>query len=238
MSQTNDAPSVLMVHRGVMIHQSSDLRARDMTRASSAPGGRWVVHANLLAKVGLLAMIMLVVIDPAWGNLEGKGSTARAFGYPLVALVVPVWWWARGRRHPYPWLADLMVTVPGFSDVLGNRLDLYDQVVWFDDWMHFMNTGLLCGAFLLLTYRGSQTPGHLLARSVSFGLTVSLLWEVGEYWAFITRSSELRTAYGDTLFDLCLGWLGAVTAAGMVILALRWSPSRYVSHTTAGETRS
>ena len=38
-----------------------------------------------------------------------------------------------------------------FSDFLGNRLNLYDTVVWFDDFMHFANTGLLTAAFLLLT---------------------------------------------------------------------------------------
>ena len=131
--------------------------------------------------------------------------------------------WRAAGLQPYPWAADLLVTVPCFSDILGNRLDLYDQIVWFDDWVHFMNTGLLSAAFLLLTRRSSETPGAILARSVAFGLSVSLLWEIGEYAAFITTSSEMPTAYADTLMDLSLGWLGAVTAAVAVIVARKRS---------------
>ena len=76
----------------------------------------------------------------------------RAVGYPLVVLhgalrVVDVW----RERMSFPWLPDLLVTITCFTDILGNRMDLYDTVVWFDDWMHFMNTGLLAAAFILLT---------------------------------------------------------------------------------------
>ncbi|MGA8851830.1 MAG: hypothetical protein WB508_08930 [Aeromicrobium sp.] len=191
------------------------------------PTTTWLVaQANIAAKTALLIMLVLVLVDPSWGNLEGKAPGPRALTYPMLAFILPVWWLARGRLQPYPWVADLLVTVPCFSDVLGNRLDLYDQIVWFDDWVHFMNTGLLSAAFLLLTRRSSETPGAILARSVAFGLSVSLLWEIGEYAAFITTSSEMPTAYADTLMDLSLGWLGAVTAAVAVIVARRQASLR------------
>ena len=49
-------------------------------------------------------------------------------------------------------------------------------------------------------------------------------WEIAEYFAFISKSSERRSAYTDTLGDLALGTLGAVVAA----LAIRglWSRGR------------
>ena len=206
-------------HTGAMVPPATavtDLDARQRRDSSSS----WLVaQADVAAKVALLIMLVLVLVDPTWGNLEGKAPGPRALTYPMLAFVLPVWWLARGRLQPYPWAADLLVTVPCFSDILGNRLDLYDQIVWFDDWVHFMNTGLLSAAFLLLTRRSSETPGAILARSVAFGLSVSLLWEIGEYAAFITTSSEMPTAYADTLMDLSLGWLGAVTAAVAVIVA-------------------
>ena len=40
------------------------------------------------------------------------------------------------RPDLVPWLPDLLITITCFTDILGNRMDLYDTVVWFDDWMH------------------------------------------------------------------------------------------------------
>lgn len=183
-----------------------------------------VVAADLAAKAALLVMIVLVLLDPTWGNLEGKAPVGRAVTYPMLALVLPVWWVLRGSGRPFPWLPDLMVTLCGFTDVLGNRLDLYDQVVWFDDWVHFMNTGLISGAVLMLSRRDVATSWGVVARAVAVGMTVALAWELWEFWSFITRSDEMPTAYTDTLGDLVLGWLGALTAAGVFIVVRRAAP--------------
>ena len=39
-----------------------------------------------------------------------------------------------------------------------------------------------------------------------------MVWELGEYVAFVRHSPELQTAYTDTLGDLTLGTLGALLA--------------------------
>jgi hypothetical protein len=113
------------------------VRNGETGRLVQSPG---VAVLDLLSKVVLLSFLFLVVIDPEWGNLAGKAPTARALTYPLLAFAIPVWWAVRRSDAPYPWLPDLLLTLTGFSDILGNRLDLYDRVVWFDDWMHFANT--------------------------------------------------------------------------------------------------
>jgi hypothetical protein len=41
----------------------------------------------------------------------------------------------------------------------------------------------------------------------------AILWEIAEYLTFIHDSSELATAYTDTLGDLALGLTGSVVAA-------------------------
>lgn len=189
-------------------------------------GVRLAAGADLAAKAVLLVMVLLVLADPAWGNLEGKAPLERAVTYPMLALALPAWWLVRGRGRPFPWAADLMVTIPGFSDLLGNRLDFFDRVVWFDDWTHFINAALLSAAVLMLTRRGDETRGELFARSVAFGMSVSLAWELWELGAFITRSPEMPTAYVDTLGDLSLGWLGSAVAA--IVLGALWRvrPSR------------
>jgi hypothetical protein len=175
---------------------------------------------DVAAKAALLVFLALVLVDPYWGNLEGKAPVARAVTYPLLAFSVPVLWWRFGRdRVPYPWGADLLVTLSCFSDILGNRLDLYDSVVWFDDWMHFMNAALLSAAVVLLTLDRRATLTEVLERALAFGLTASLLWEVFEYVSFLNRSIERPMAYSDTLLDLTLGWFGALLA-GLVVHAL------------------
>lgn len=176
----------------------------------------WVAALDVLAKVLLVLAVARVAVDPSWGNLEGKSPTTRAITYPMLALVVPLGhlWLRPGRR--YPWVADLLVTIPAFSDILGNRLDLFDRVVWFDDLMHFVATGALSGAVVLLTGSAGLPVRRRLEIALSAGMTLALLWEVWEYLAFVTRSSEVGTAYADTVGDLTLGWAGAVVAALLV----------------------
>ncbi|WP_020390130.1 hypothetical protein [Kribbella catacumbae] len=47
-----------------------------------------------------------------------------------------------------------------------------------------------------------------------------MIWEAGEYVAFIRHSTELQTAYTDTLGDLALGTLGALLA-GLIVFRVR-----------------
>lgn len=193
------------------------------------PAPAWVVVADVIAKVLLLLAVSRVALDPGWGNLEGKAPVTRAVTYPMLALLVPLLHAARvlrsrgpaagadgGRDRPYPWGADLLVTVLAFSDLLGNRLDLYDRVVWFDDAIHLANTAALSAGVLLLSGVAAAPLLQRLGVSVAAGVTLSLAWELWEFSAFVTRSAESGTAYADTLGDLALGWVGAVLAAGLV----------------------
>jgi len=176
---------------------------------------------DVAVKLLLLLSVMRVLVDPGWANLEGKAPMARAFMYPLSAMAVPVFWGVRSRVSAFPWLADLLVTLTCFTDILGNRLGLYDSVVWFDDWMHVMNTALVSAAFVLLTVRESAAFTEIVEAAVSLGLTASLGWELFEYATFLTRSTEWTSAYSDTIGDLVLGWLGSVLAALVVAAAWR-----------------
>ncbi|GAA1476904.1 hypothetical protein GCM10009623_13500 [Nocardioides aestuarii] len=173
--------------------------------------------ANIAAKSALVLLLVLALLLPDAAHLRGKGAGARAVVYPLLAFGIPLVWWVWWRdRVSFPWLPDLMVTLTCFSDILGNRMDLYDTIVWFDDWMHFMNTGLLAAAFVLLTLPRTAPMSRVLERSLALGATGAIVWEVGEYFAFLAESSERRFAYGDTLGDLGLGVLGSVVAAVVV----------------------
>jgi hypothetical protein len=180
-----------------------------------------VAVLDVLGKAVLLVFLVVVLLDPAWGNLEGKAPTARALTYPLLAFAVPLWWQVRRPSGDYPWLADLLLTLAAFSDILGNRLDLYDQVVWFDDVMHVAVVTWIAAALVLLTMTRTTSAVAVLERSVALGMTAALAWELFELVAFVTRSAELPSAYADTLGDLLAGWCGSILAALLVHHAWR-----------------
>jgi hypothetical protein len=178
---------------------------------------RWWAAADLVAKAALAIFLVLAVLDPDWGNMAGKAPVARAVTYPLWSLTVPVvWLLTGGRRQAFPWVPDTLVTITCFTDVLGNRLDLYDRLLWFDDGVHLVNVALLSAALLLLTTHDQTSTICLLERSIAFGTSAALTWELYEFVTFVTRSPERTTAHADTLGDLALGWLGAVVAAAAV----------------------
>ncbi|GAA4425132.1 hypothetical protein GCM10023169_22470 [Georgenia halophila] len=186
-----------------------------MMAGRTAPSG--LAWADLTAKALFFVLTAAVLIDPGASNLEGKAPELRVVAYPLLAVTVPVIWWVWWRhRAPFPWLVDLLVTLVCFTDLLGNRANLYDTVVWFDDWMHFANTGLLAAALVLLTMDRETRRIRAVERAVAFAAPASIGWEIGEYFAFVHGSPERTVAYTDTLGDLALGTLGAATAAVLV----------------------
>jgi len=173
--------------------------------------------ASISAKAALVFLLVLAMLYPDSSHMRDKAAGLRAVGYPLLSFTFPALWWLFWRdRVSFPWLADLMVTLTCFTDVLGNRMDLYDTVVWFDDLMHFMNTGLLVAAVLILTMHQRSGLASMVERALAFGATAAISWEILEYFAFISGSSERHFAYADTLGDLGLGTCGALAAAIVV----------------------
>ncbi|HEY9565469.1 MAG TPA: hypothetical protein VIR30_17010 [Nocardioides sp.] len=180
---------------------------------------------DITAKVIMLLMLFMTLMNPEIGNMADKGAEARAIGYPLASFAIPAIWYLFWRdRASFPWLADLFVTITCFTDILGNRMDLYDTIVWFDDWMHLMNTGLLTAAVILLTMPRTSSLGATIERALAFGVSAAVFWEFAEYFAFLSKSTERVSAYPDTLGDLALGSFGAILAA-LIVHAL-WQAGR------------
>jgi len=61
---------------------------------------------------------------------------------------------------------------------------------------------------------------ELFGLVVGFGGVTAILWEIGEYFAFIRNSSELATAYTDTLGDMALGLSGSTLTATIAVVVL------------------
>jgi len=195
--------------------------------ATTVPTARvnWVRYAALGAKILLFSLLLSALIWPDLSGIKGKASTARLVVYPLGAMVLPLWWWAYGRARSklhtsFPWHADLLMTLPWLIDLIGNRLDLFDTVTWWDDAMHFILWGLLTAGVLIAFAPPTLSRGLTAFVALGFGATAAVVWEIGEYFAFIRSSNELQTAYTDTLGDLGLGTLGALLA-GLILYQVR-----------------
>ena len=183
----------------------------------------WIRYGALAAKVVLFALLLTALIWPDLSGIKGKASTARLVVYPIGGLVLVGWWWAYGRTRSklhsrYPWLADLLLTLPWSIDLLGNRLNLFDTVSWWDDAMHFVLWGFLTAGVLLAFAPRNLSRALTVFTALGFGATAAVVWELGEYVTFVRNSPELQTAYTDTLGDLALGTLGALVA-GLVVSA-------------------
>ncbi|MGH2488877.1 MAG: hypothetical protein ACRDFR_04605, partial [Candidatus Limnocylindria bacterium] len=129
--------------------------------------------------------------------------------YGLAQLIVPGIWFFRFRRHRYPYVIDILITLPFVIDVAGNALDLYDTVEWWDDANHFVNWALLTGGVALaLAYLplGRLNPFGL---SLGFAAVSAIAWELAEYITFIRDSPELPRPTPIRWVTLCWApWAG------------------------------
>lgn len=183
---------------------------------------------DLLAKLALVVLLLVALAHPDLSNLKAKGAGLRLVVYPLGALAVPIWWWLRGRRRAgraFPWGADLLVTLPWLSDLLGNRLDFFDTVTWWDDASHFAHWLLLTAGVLLAWHPPRRTgAGVVVMVGLGFGTTAAVVWELGEYAAFLRTLPTYALVYPDTLGDLTLGTSGSLLAGLLVALGRRSRP--------------
>lgn len=176
------------------------------------------------AAVVIFVLTLIQLAVGAFAGLdqfEGKGFGYRLLAYPLLMLIVPaIWWWRTRERTPLdqlPWGAFALIMSPFLVDVSGNTVDLYDSVDWWDNANHFFNWMLLlwgCGLLLRLIWSGPAWG--LILTITGLGAILAVGWELGEWYTFIRRGTELDGAYEDTLSDELLGTLGALIAALIV----------------------
>ena len=178
----------------------------------------------------VLGLTVVQLVVGTFGGLEqfeGKGFGYRLAVYPVLMLLLPVVWWSRtSDRSDLPWGAFALVMAPFLIDVTGNTLNLYDSIDAWDNVNHFANWLLLLWGCGLLLARADVRPRWLLVVGITgLGAILAIGWELGEWYTFIRRGTELDGAYEDTLSDELLGTLGAFVAAVIVDRTTRRSPT-------------
>jgi hypothetical protein len=177
---------------------------------------------NFAAKLLLVALLVYAMTNLELDRFAGKAMTARAFLYPVSIVVIPIGWALRGRKPPYPHLADLLLVLPFLVDVGGNALDLYNTVVWFDDAAHAVTWMFLVLAVGSLILRLGLEPWIAACLAIGFGGVSHILWEIIEFVAMWIGSPGLQLTYGDTIGDLALSLCGSVIAG----LVTGWRATR------------
>lgn len=182
---------------------------------------RRLLLLDLTVKAGLVALLLFGAFS-GLERFEGKAMTGRALVYPIVTVVVPAIWWLRFRRTRYPYALDILIVLPFLIDTAGNALDLYDSVTWWDDANHLVNWLILVLGFGTVLLRTTLRPAVVFGLALGFGAVTHILWEIGEYFAFIRDNpDEYRTAYTDTIGDLGLSLTGSFIGALAIAAAAR-----------------
>ena len=177
--------------------------------------------ADLAIKVATVGLLAWAVLNPDLPQFQDKAFTGRSIAYPIALLALPVGWLVFGRgRIPFPVAADILFGLPFLIDVVGNALNLYDTIDWWDDANHLVNWLLHTSAFGLLLRYGQWSWATRAALAFGYAVTSAVLWEFAEFVTFVPNSPEAATAYVDTLFDLANGMVrGLIGAIATSILA-------------------
>ncbi len=178
------------------------------------PSPRASLIADLAVKLVTVGLLGWAVLNQDLPQFHDKAFAGRAIAYPVALLLLPLGWWVFGSRTiRYPFAADILFGLPFLIDVVGNALNLYDTIEWWDDANHLVNWVLHTSAVGLLLRYGGWSGATRAALAFGYAVTSAVLWEFAEYVTFVPNSPEAASAYADTLFDLALGMAGGLVAA-------------------------
>lgn len=178
-------------------------------------------------RIALVAALAFSVAFPGLPQFEGKGMAFRAPFFLLPMAIVPIAWRIRGRRPPYPYLADALIVSPFLVDTLGNVLNFYDTFASTDDVLHLVNWVLLVGGITLLLLRTATPVLAAWALGYGIGALAIIWWEAAEWLVQELGTAGLQLTYGDTIGDLMLSSTGGAIGA---LLAIRFGRRNIVGN--------
>ena len=121
------------------------------------------------------------------------------------------------RRDRRPAIFDVLFALAALAGALGYTLDLFGEIVPYDELTHAFTTFSVSLAFYFLFYGGAVPEQRAVALATSvFTLSVS----VGAYWEIFEWFFVGHYTMADTINDLLVDSAGALAAA-LVALALR-----------------
>lgn len=180
---------------------------RNFLRAPHTPG---LVLGDAVRLIGLLS----VAVAALWWGPTDAGILAFTFPGLLFARFL-------GLRPA----ADIFAGVTLLLAAWSNVLDLYTSIAWWDIPLHIFGTAVLAAIAYVAAAQWGIVPDAsapatnrvgVVLITVSFGLALSVLWEMVEWAGFTFISDQIYVAYADTIGDMAFGGLGAI-GAGLAV---------------------
>ena len=170
-----------------------------------------MVRSPLYRPVLLILRIVLCVLLAA---LVVLGDLTAAL---IVAVFLVLSFAHLLRTDRRPAVFDVLFALAALAGALGYTLDLFGEIVPYDELTHAFTTFSVSLAFYFLFYRGAVPERRAVALATSvftLGVSVGAYWEIFE-WFFVGHYTM-----ADTINDLLVDSAGALAAA-LVALALR-----------------
>ena len=159
----------------------------------------------LALRVALCVLLAALVV---LGDLTGALIVAVFLTLSFAHLL-------RSDRRPA--VFDVLFALAALAGALGYTLDLFGEIVPYDELTHAFTTFSVSLAFYFLFYGGAVPEQRAVALATSvftLGVSVGAYWEIFE-WFFVGHYTM-----ADTINDLLVDSAGALAAA-LVALVLR-----------------
>lgn len=176
---------------------------RNFLRPPNTPG---LVLGDAVRLIGLLS----VAVAALWWGPTDAGILAFTFPGLLFARFLGL--------HP---AADVFAGLTLLIAAWSNVFDLYTSIPWWDIPLHVFGTAVLAAMAYIAAAQWGIVPDAaapttrsigVVVITVSFGLALSVLWEMVEWLGFTFISDQIFVAYADTIGDMAFGGLGAIVA--------------------------
>lgn len=191
-------------------------------RPPNTPG---LVLGDAVRLIGLLS----VAIAALWWGPTDAGILAFTFPGLLFARFL-------GLRPAADICAGLTLLLAAWSNVF----DLYTAIAWWDIPLHIFGTAVLAAMAYIAAAQWGIVPDAsdphtnrigVVVVTTTFGLALSVLWEIVEWVGFTFISDQIFVEYADTIGDMAVGGLGAA-AAGLAVAHWRLDSASLTVHRT------
>lgn len=171
-----------------------------------------------------LDLVRAALVVAAVVLLAVRGVDAGTLTLALTAAVA-----VAVRPLLLPRLYDLLLLLALTLQGVGEASGAYDDLVWFDRVVHFVVPLLASGVLYVALARLDVLPDprddtgvrHLIGIALvtfALGAAFGAVWELYEWFSDGVFGSQLQESNDDTVGDLAMDCLGALGAAGLLVL--------------------
>ncbi len=173
---------------------------------------------TLFVHYGLRAAILVAAFYFAF-----KGDWASVFSTVLVFVLMSAPSVLKYRYRFYlPFALDLGIVCFIFATLfLGQLANFYDNIPFWDKFVHFQSGLILGVAGFVLVYTLNEqksvhldlSPGFVSFFAVTFSLAIGVVWEVVEFIADSLFGIDWQNGNADTMWDLIAAGAGALVVS-------------------------